>query len=136
MRVESLFGGLILCTACASQPRCREYIPAFPAQLSSVEVTRGDTTGPTTLSIVGELGERPRSPVHAELTAENGASFRADSAIISIAWPGGRTHLRVRAAGYRPADTTFALTSGNRTNIQVRLRSLVIETPPLQLCDR
>ena len=81
-------------------------------------------------------GERPQGPVHAQLVGEDGVQFRTDSAVTSIAWPGGRTHLRVQATGYRPADTTVTLRRGVRTQIRVQLLSMVIEHPPMQVCDR
>jgi len=86
--------------------------------------------------VVTPSGERPEGPVHVQLIGEDGGQFRTDSAVASTAWSGGRTRLRVQVTGYRPADTSFTLSPGVRTEIRVQLRSMVIEHPPMQICDR
>ncbi|HKO20198.1 MAG TPA: hypothetical protein VJU82_15075 [Acidobacteriaceae bacterium] len=89
-----------------------------------------------TLTVVTTSGERPPGPVHAQLVREDGGQFHTDSAVASTAWPGGRTRLRVQATGYRPADTSFTLRPGIRTEIRVQLLSMVTEHPPMEICDR
>lgn len=136
MRSNLLCPGLLLVASCASGSHCRDYIPGFPAQLSSVQVTQGDSSGLTTLTVVTPSGERPQGPVHAQLVGDDGAQFRTDSAVASTAWPGGHTRLRVQTPGYRPADTSFTVRRGIRTEIRVQLLSMVIEHPSMQICDR
>ena len=50
-------------------------------------------------------------------------------------WAGGRTHVRVRKTGYRPADTTVVVTPGAHSAIRVTLLSLIVVTPPLKVCE-
>jgi len=88
------------------------------------------------LTVVTPNGERPQGPVHVQLLGEDREQFRTDSAAASTTWPGGRTHLRVQATGYRPADTSFTLARGVRTDIRVQLRSMVIEHPPMEICNQ
>jgi hypothetical protein len=136
MRVQFLLAGLLVCSACVSHPRCREYIPGIPTGYSTVEVIQRNSTGPATLTVVTSNGTTPVGPVQLDITAESGAHFRADSAQATIPWSGGRTRIRVRATGYRPADSTVTLTPGAQTAIRVRLLSMVIGHPELLICDQ
>ena len=136
MRYHLLCSGLFLVTSCASGSHCRDYVPGFPTPLSTVQILQSDTSGLTTLTVVTPSGERPEGPVHMQLIGEDGAQFRTDSAVASTAWSGGRTRFRAQVTGYRPADTSFTLSPGVRTEIRVQLRSMVMEHPPMRICDR
>lgn len=88
------------------------------------------------MQVGAPLGNVIHAPVHTEIVASEGMVARFDQDTFTVQLPRDAIRIRVRASGYRPADSTFAAGELTGGRLEVELPSLVIATPPLQVCPR
>lgn len=125
---------LLFLVACAPVPKCTEYRPAYPTELGIMRLTPAPETAALHVEVRATHGIEIDAPVHTEITSSHGEVMRFERDTFTVPVPGDSIRVRVRATGYRPADSTFQAGELVAGRLAIELPSLIVATPPLQAC--